>query len=137
MLVGTLPLDLFVDGSDLDILCCADDLEQLAKVLHVKCGDRSGFRLSRLNVDSVETIVAGFSFEGFDFEIFGQRVPVSQQPGYRHMVIEWQVLQARGTLFKEAVLALKKSGVKTEPAFARLLGLTGNPYQALLNYKPS
>jgi hypothetical protein len=50
------------------------------------------------------------------------------------MITEFRILQLRGEEFRHDIIALKKSGLKTEPAFASLLGLSGDPYEALLNY---
>ena len=50
------------------------------------------------------------------------------------MIIEHHILQQEGEDFKRKVVALKESGMKTEPAFAQLLGLDGDPYLALLEY---
>jgi hypothetical protein len=83
----------------------------------------------------MEAIVANFSIDGIAIEIFGQNIPTREQNGYRHMLIEHRILQERGEVFREAVIALKKSGIKTEPAFAQLLQIEGDPYLGLLEYK--
>ena len=49
------------------------------------------------------------------------------------MLIEHRILRLLGDPFQDEVSKLKKSGLKTEPTFARLLGLVGNPYDELLN----
>ena len=76
--------------------------------------------------------MAKFSTQTFTIEFFGQNTPVQQQHAYKHMLIEHKILQKMGPEFKAAIIKLKKEGLKTEPAFAKLLGLTGNPYTALL-----
>ncbi len=48
------------------------------------------------------------------------------------MLVEYAVLQAGGEPWRRAVQQLKEKGMKTEPAFAALLRLPGNPYEALL-----
>ena len=48
------------------------------------------------------------------------------------MVIEYKLLQKGGHLFRRRVMELKTRGIKTEPAFALVLGLQGDPYEALL-----
>ena len=66
------------------------------------------------------------------FEIFGQNIPTEKQNAYRHMLIEKEILNERGIEFRNKIMELKHSGIKTEPAFAQLIGLTGNLYKALL-----
>ena len=48
------------------------------------------------------------------------------------MIIEHKILAAHDNDFKTEIIKLKQAGLKTEPAFARLLGLDGDPYEALL-----
>lgn len=125
VVVGTLPLDLSVNTSDIDIICCFSDAEKFRTVFNYSI---------RKELNGIDSVIAGFEFDSFEFEIVGQPIPVRDQSAYRHMITEWNILNARDEGFRSKILALKKSGVKTEPAFAQLLGLNGNPYEALLNY---
>ncbi|HQQ96538.1 MAG TPA: DUF4269 domain-containing protein [Cyclobacteriaceae bacterium] len=131
VLAGTLPLDLFVNGSDLDILGCTTELDTAEKHL-TNLFRGSNFIAQQVTVRGVPTLIANFNLDGFPIEIFLQTVPTRQQAGYIHMINEHKILNERGPLFRDQVLALKKSGIKTEPAFAQLLGLSGDPYEAML-----
>jgi hypothetical protein len=125
VVVGTLPLDLFISTSDIDIICYYSDAETFA----------SNFKSStRKDLNGVDSIISNFDFNGFQFEIVGQPIPVTKQIAYRHMVAEWKILEERGDSFRSEVIALKERGIKTEPAFAQLLDLQGDPYTALLDY---
>ncbi|WP_068612794.1 DUF4269 domain-containing protein [Paenibacillus tuaregi] len=132
ILVGTIPLGIEVDGSDLDIICEIYDLDRFEQELMESFQHYHGFTLSRRSVNGLKRIKANFQVEAWPVEIFGQPVPTRQQNGYKHMLIEHRMLRLYGEDFKQDVIRLKAGGVKTEPAFAELLGLSGDPYQALL-----
>lgn len=68
-------------------------------------------------------------------EIFGQPVPTKQQMGYRHLIAEHKLLMKHGETFRQKIIKLKKQGYKTEPAFAKALGLKGDPYLELLKFE--
>lgn len=136
VLVGTIPINIDIENSDLDIACCCVSKERFISVLKLSFGAMPGFHLQQLMVRDVDTVVANFVAGPFEIEIFGQNVAVSQQFAYRHMLIEHQILAERGELFRQQVIELKKQGYKTEPAFAKLLGIEGDAYLGLLNYQP-
>lgn len=129
VLVGTLPLDLFTGTSDLDIICCFDDAEQFIDQV------RGKLDMNRIRLNDIESLISSFDHHNFTFEIVAQPIPVRQQNAFRHMVAEWTLLTQNDSRFKEKILALKKRGIKTEPAFAQVLGLKGDPYIELLSLK--
>lgn len=131
-LVGTIPLDIDVEGSDLDIICEAHDLDAFARLVTSRYAGRPGFRLRRKVINDSPTVVANFNFAGFPVEIFGQPRPVTAQNAYRHMLVEARLLAIGGQAARRAIRQLKQSGLKTEPAFARHFRIEGDPYQALL-----
>ena len=51
------------------------------------------------------------------------------------MLAEYKILNNKGLEFKNEIKELKAKGIKTEPAFAKLLGLKGDPYLELLKVK--
>ncbi|GAA0372744.1 DUF4269 domain-containing protein [Bacillus horti] len=132
LLVGTIPIQIDLPESDLDIICEVHDFEHFEKhcVSHFQQYD--DFVCSRSTVNGIKRIVVNFTHLGWPFEIFGQSLPTVQQNGYRHMVIEYRILQLMGSKGLKYIRELKAAGFKTEPAFAKLLGLVGDPYMALL-----
>lgn len=136
-LVGTVPLDIDVACSDLDIVCEVHDFDGFEKLVRRLYGHMDGFLCVSREVDGIQRIKAGFQADGWPIELFGQPIPVERQNGFRHMVVEHRLLQRHGDKLKCAVRKLKEQGVKTEPAFAIVLGLEGDPYEALLaDYTP-
>ncbi|MPR36323.1 DUF4269 domain-containing protein [Salmonirosea aquatica] len=135
LLTGTIPLDIDIDGSDLDIICYWQFADEYIQTVRQHWGYLPDFQLRHYEINGFQTLVARFSAENFVIEVFGQNRPTHQQEAYRHMVLEYEILQKMGPAFKTKIRELKKSGLKTEPAFAQLLGLQGNPYQALLDYE--
>ena len=78
-------------------------------------------------------MVASFEAADWRIELYGEAIPVEQQRGWRHFAVERHLLALGGDGFRLAVLALRQRGMKTEPAFADVLGLRGDPYLALLD----
>lgn len=134
ILAGTIPININIESSDLDIVCYAKDLKVFSDFIIDQFGENEEFTIWERGEGELKAAVASFIIEGFDVEIFGQNVPSKEQQAYRHMVIEYQFLEKYGEAFRGKVIALKQMGYKTEPAFAKLLGLEGDPYLALLNY---
>lgn len=130
VLVGTFPIDIAVDGSDLDILVAAAPTG-FGLTLDDGFGREAGYTRRLIQVLDGPALVAGFTLDGLPVEIFVQDVPVERQMGWRHMMVEARLLLLDPSL-RPAIRTLKQTGMKTELAFARLLGLPGDPYQALL-----
>jgi hypothetical protein len=129
--VGTPPLGLDLPSSDIDIVCFAPDPDAFAYAVWNAFGTQAEFRMwQRLRLD--RPVVASFTGAGWTIELFGQSAPVSEQFGWRHFLVEQRLLALGGGVFRAAVMAQRSKGMKTEPAFAALLGLDGDPYQALL-----
>jgi hypothetical protein len=135
VLAGTVPLDINIQGSDLDIICEFDDRQQFKELLISHFANHPNFQISELLVHGRETIIANFYVEGWEIEVFGQAVPVVKQAAYRHLLAEYNLLRQHGDWLKEEVIKLKKNGYKTEPAFAKALGLSGDPYEALFAFE--
>ncbi len=129
--IGTPPIGLAIETSDIDIACSSHDLQGFAKVATKEFGQMDDFSIRSIShLDAPATIA---SFVAFDWkiELFCQTIPVSRQWGYRHFVLEERLLSLEPRL-KDEIIRLKRGGLKTEPAFAQALSLTGDPYEALL-----
>ena len=130
-LVGTIPINVDIPGSDLDIICQAHDLDALADELKDRFGELPGFRCARKIRYQRPVLVCEFHFAGFPFQVYASGRPVDVQRAWVHMVAEAYLLAEGGDAARAQVRALKRAGLKTEPAFARVFGLTDDPYQAL------
>ena len=137
VLIGTFPIDIAIESSDLDIACCFEDREGFIQVVETAFSSMQGYVLTEVIIATIPTVVVNFTIAEFPVELFAQSIGVDQQNGYRHMLIEYTILQSKDEVFRQDVIKLKESGIKTEPAFAQLLGLKGDPYEALLMYKNS
>lgn len=131
-LAGTLPLPIHTDASDLDILCEVHDPAAFLRAASVYAA-MPAYAAESLDVRGVPSTLVRWRAGDFDLELFGQPVPVEQQHGLRHLRLEARILELAGPAAVAAITAMKLAGVKTEPAFARYLGLTApDPYLALL-----
>lgn len=132
VLIGTLPLSIHIPGSDLDIACEVYDFAAFEKLVRVHFEHFEAFEYVRRTVNEVERVKVNFCCGKWPVEIFGQPIPVIEQNGFRHMVIEECLLRKYGDSFRQQIIELKRNGMKTEPAFAKLLQLEGDPYEQML-----
>ncbi|MDA3616132.1 DUF4269 domain-containing protein [Polluticaenibacter yanchengensis] len=132
ILTGTIPIHIDIENSDLDIICYTPDYQEFLNTLDQHFRHFEKFSVSENHTTNIPAIVAGFYIGNTEIEIFGQNLPVKSQNAYRHMLIEHALLQKHGEPFRQQIIALKEQGLKTEPAFAQLLNLEGDPYTELL-----
>ena len=135
ILVGTIPINIDIENSDLDIICCFADNGAFQKTIREHFSKEESFTIrEQPNLDSL-AIVANFFVDGFEIEIFGQAIPTKQQFAYRHLLVEHNLLNEYGEAFRQQIIDLKRQGHKTELAFAIALALTGDPYLELLKFE--
>ncbi len=128
VLVGTFPIRIDIKDSDLDIICETHDIQEFARVIRHYYGEFAGF--SEQVYDG--RYIANFTYSRKKIEIFAQPVSVELQDACRHMLVESRLLNLFGNKLRRQIIALKKQGFKTEPAFAKVLGLKNDPYRELL-----
>lgn len=129
--ISTFANDIAVEGSDIDIICCALDLPHFESVLINSFGSCPGFYARRREVPGASAVVGKLPGR-IAIEVYAESKPVAHQMGYRHYKIACRLLTCGGEPLRERVRELKSGGMKTEPAFAHILGLEGDPYQILL-----
>ncbi|MDA8346179.1 MAG: DUF4269 domain-containing protein [Thermaerobacter sp.] len=130
VLAGTLPLGVDVPGSDADILCVLRPEHLFLSAVH-SFSRFPHFSLRRSVRCGRPTAVCRFRAGDLSIEVFAQAGPLASQRGYRHLEVEHRLLSMGGEGLRERVMELRRSGMKTEPAFAHLLGLPGDPYEAM------
>jgi hypothetical protein len=133
--VGTLPLDLAVATSDVDIVCEARDPNAFADVVWDAYRPCEGFQLYRWREEG-RPVVARFVLGDWPFELFADARPIDQQRAWRHFDVERRLLELDDGRLHAAVRRLRADGCKTEPAFAVALNLVGDPYLAMLELFP-
>jgi hypothetical protein len=134
LLIGTIPLNIDIEKSDLDIVCSWKSKNLFIETLIENFSHYRGFLLTEKKTASHETIIATFQIDPFEIEIFGQNRPTKEQEGYQHMIIEHKILSSNDETFRQNVILLKKAGLTTEQAFAKQLNLAGDPYLELLRF---
>lgn len=132
VLVGTVPIDIYIQDSDLDIICEVYHFTSFQSVVTDYFQKLDNFSYAHKVVADMPRAVVNFNYNGWAIQLFAQSIPAVEQNGFKHMVIEYRILQFLGEDCKQHIRALKLCGMKTEPAFAELLQLTGDPYEALL-----
>ena len=135
ILVGTVPINIDIENSDLDIICFWEDQRDFREKLVAQFSEFGAFGIRDISIHGQLATVTNFFIDKIEIEIFGQNIPTKSQYGYRHMLIENKLLSEKGDDFRRKIIKLKQQGYKTEPAFAKILGLEGDPYQELLKFE--
>ncbi|MFP3593693.1 DUF4269 domain-containing protein [Chryseobacterium sp. SIMBA_038] len=134
ILAGTIPIEVDIEGSDLDIICEVKDETEFLELLNQILPQNIDFTIETNIINNNENcIILNSMLEEFPIEIFGQNKPTTKQNAYRHMIAEHKILQEKGEDFKQKIIELKTQGIKTEPAFGLLMSLE-NPYEDLLKF---
>ena len=132
VLAGTFPLDLVIAGSDLDILCEVHTHSLFAVHVEHCFGKENGFQVETTGRVGSQVTIVNFVVDSLPVQLYATPTRAVEQAAYLHMDVEHRLLEFGGRQARERILALKKAGIKTEPAFAAWLGMTGDPYAALL-----
>jgi predicted metalloenzyme YecM len=132
LIAGTFPLGISVFSSDVDVLLTTFNLEMLAEEVKINFGTFEGFKERFVEKDGVASWIAQFQFEGVSFELFAQPQESIKQKAYRHFQIEERLLKYGGKNLRQQILDYRSRGFKTEKAFASVLVLPGDSYEALL-----
>ncbi|MDP9698615.1 hypothetical protein J2T16_001512 [Paenibacillus intestini] len=133
---GTVPIDVHLPDSDLDILCYSEDLnafqvKMTRQLESIAVNGRTEWTFGDHALGQNVYVTCKLSLGLWPVEIFAQAIPVDQQNAYLHMQVEWSLLQLWGEVGQREIRRLKQAGWKTEPAFAHVLGLEGDPYIAM------
>lgn len=126
--VSTIFVGFDVVDSDVDVLCCYGSKHAFADHVRMNFASAACFSLC---VDA-DCVVARFKSESLRFEIYGCDSPIREQLAYRHYRVMRRLAHIGGNRFRRALRRLRTArGLKTEPAIARLLCLSGDPYIAV------
>ena len=130
LLCGTFPLGLAGDSSDFDIVFQTSNLAQTEQALRKHFGTQPKFKLWHRK--DRNAVVCSYMGGRSEVEIFASTQPLFLNPAWVHMIVEKRLLDLGGNDIKQQVLAAKLAGLKTEPAFAKALGLnTTDPFATL------
>ena len=110
MVIGTPPLGIDIDSSDIDIACTAADLEQFKSDVINTFGDEAEYCVGNLERFPEPAVRAAFIAEGWEIELFCQSIPIAEQWGVRHFFVEQRLLTLQPAL-RSKVIDLKKSGL--------------------------
>lgn len=135
LVAGTYPLGIATTQSDIDIIlsfALPEELEKLEARIIADFSQMKDFKLKKELIKDQFTLVSSFYHQDHKFELFAQNRSSVQQDAYQHYLCEEKILKYAPTQFRNQVIALKQEGLKTEPAFAKLLNLTHDPYEAML-----
>lgn len=128
IVVGTIPLAIDIETSDLDIVCQFEREEDIRKIIVEYFGDYQNFTIRHMGIDAY---AYNFWYEGCEIEVYASKAPTEHSNSYRHLLIASRLISLYGDEFREEIIDLKKEGYLTERAIAKLLHLHGKTYETI------
>lgn len=133
-IAGTVPLAIDLSTADLDLLVTFADSGQFKSMCQQGFALLPEFEIVMGEVNDLPYCLCRFTYRGIPVEIFCSSLSTFKQNGYLHFNSEEKLLKYGLPNWTEEILLLKSMGLKTEPAFARLLQNDQiDPYQFILD----
>lgn len=82
VLAGTIPIEIDIEGSDLDIICRFKNEDAFTECLHQYFHEYDSFSLEKIIVNDEKSIVSNFILEELPIEVFAQNKQVTDQMAY-------------------------------------------------------
>lgn len=133
VLAGAFPLGLELHERELELVCHAPNLEQLATILTEVYGGYDEFTLEQSDDEGAPGLTCHFQYHDFHISIVGQPAPSREQDAYRHLVAESRLLRLAGPNARDGIRRLKADGFETASAFGAYFRLGDEPKRALLD----
>jgi hypothetical protein len=121
ILVGSIPLNVGIETSDADIICCWQAKDEFVDAVTKAFGTADHFGITEKETDEGCIVRCQLAIHDFDIEIFGCSIPSMQQNAYKHMLARLEVVKRYGESFRKEVVNLKRKGIKTSEAIKLLL----------------
>lgn len=135
VVAGPCPLGLDRPDSDVDVLCFAPPTAAFVEQVAATVPDANGvaWRQGRVD-DQRDAVVVTLHLDDLPVEVVAQDRPTHEQRAYRRLVVARRLLVLGGAPLQTRVRdqRLGPDAVALEAAFARTLGLDGDPVAALL-----
>jgi hypothetical protein len=131
VLCGDVPIDCDIPSSSLIFACQAPRPIPFRETLYAFFEDRPAFVCEEKQYEEAVVVAAGFVEEGRRLEIVGRPLPVVRQSPFMQMAAEALLLFRGEEGANERIRQLKREGLTTEEAFARLFRLPCDPSEAL------
>jgi hypothetical protein len=121
ILVGSIPLNVGIETSDIDIICCWQSKEEFIETVSSAFGNADHFCFTEKKTEEGCTIRCQLAINQFDIEIFGSGIPSDQQNAYKRMLVKYEMVEHYGENFRQGIVNLKRKGFKTGAAIKHLL----------------
>ncbi len=132
-IAGSIPLAIDVSGSEIDFLVSYQNGFDFKSKCTELFGGLPGFEMSQGHANGADYSLCRFNHHEIPFQIFSSVGSTYSQNGFLHFQIEEKLLKYGAINWHNDIINLKSSGLKTEPAFAKLINQDAvDPYLYLL-----